>query len=216
MCGKNYEARRNAPDRKGSPPRVQGKPTVVGSVPAVAGITPACAGKTDTGCAAREFFWDHPRVCGENLFAERAVGLFEGSPPRVRGKRSKEVPELKAPGITPACAGKTQKVCGLRLLWRDHPRVCGENTNLETFSGNKKGSPPRVRGKPALRRSFCAYSGITPACAGKTLYRSSTDQETWDHPRVCGENLISPKKSLLTLGSPPRVRGKPIRSARVS
>ena len=30
----------------------------------------------------------------------------------------------------------------------------------------------------------------------------------WDHPRVCGEKLVSPFLRILLLGSPPRVRGK--------
>ena len=32
-----------------------------------------------------------------------------------------------------------------------------------------------------------ARSGITPACAGKSLKRSAFPFPAWDHPRVCGE-----------------------------
>ena len=49
---------------------------------------------------------------------------------------------------------------------------------------------------------------ITPACAGKRLKRSVVDACTKDHPRVCGEKKIPTLQPLISLGSPPRVRGK--------
>ena len=59
------------------------------------------------------------------------------------------------------------------------------------------GSPPRMRGKVALRDHGQFLTGITPAYAGKR--RSVTDFITchWDHPRVCGE-----KKSASALEPP--------------
>ena len=35
-------------------------------------------------------------------------------------------------------------------------------------------------------------------------------RQAWDHPRVCGENWCLPLRRSRTLGSPPRVRGKPV------
>ena len=52
---------------------------------------------------------DHPRVCGEK-FAEKLTRIPEkGSPPRVRGKAVPSGAAVGAVGITPACAGKSQK-----------------------------------------------------------------------------------------------------------
>ena len=51
-------------------------------------------------------------------------------------------------------------------------------------------------------------TGITPACAGKTLLPYSNFSANRDHPRVCGENLETPNIIQISLGSPPRVRGK--------
>ena len=52
------------------------------------------------------------------------------------------------------------------------------------------------------------FTGITPACAGKTLTVSSFDGSTGDHPRVCGKNKLMNKNYKHAGGSPPRVREK--------
>ena len=90
--------------------------------------------------------------------------------------------------ITPACAGKTGGAAYGFNLWQDHPRVCGENTLKQGFGDHVIGSPPRVRGKPAIFTIGSVYVRITPACAGKTLTIAFTIELIRDHPRVCGEN----------------------------
>ena len=70
------------------------------------------------------------------------------------------------------------------------------------------GSPPRVRGKPAKNVKTGAEERITPACAGKTSIFACSSLKSWDHPRVCGENLKILVFKVAALGSPPRVRGK--------
>ena len=50
------------------------------------GITPACAGKTYVISNVCPKDKDHPRVCGENEFADDFAKGARGSPPRVRGK----------------------------------------------------------------------------------------------------------------------------------
>ena len=52
-------------------------------------------------------------------------------------------------GITPACAGKTQRMHNTHLDLQDHPRMCGENVKWEMAGKYKVGSPPHVRGKLA-------------------------------------------------------------------
>ena len=110
--------------------------------------------------------------------------------------------------ITPACAGKSKvELSGQRSL-RDHPRVCGEKL-LATFAlARCSGSPPRVRGKEWFRDENLQQPGITPACAGKSRFRTQKSGEQGDHPRVCGEKSISILFAQLEEGSPPRVRGK--------
>ncbi len=48
---------------------------------------------------------------------------------------------------------------------------------------------------------------ITPACAGNTIIARAAAARFEDHPRVCGEYLISLPLRISCLGSPPRVRG---------
>ena len=53
---------------------------------------------------------------------------------------------------------------------------------------------------------------ITPADAGKTTATSGRGFAAKDHPRGCGENLAAALQASYSLGSPPRMRGKPGRS----
>ena len=86
--------------------------------------------------------------------------------------------------------------------------MCGENQPSSPSSFGRAGSPPRVRGKLALGGERPFRSGITPACAGKTLFWQGCFPELEDHPRVCGENNPPRSNISSSLGSPPRVRGK--------
>ena len=111
-------------------------------------------------------------------------------------------------GITPADAGKTfchhkAEDCG----W-DHPRGCGENMQGSCDDAFGKGSPPRMRGKPAPATEKQKNMRITPADAGKTLQAADLAENPEDHPRGCGENPNDEPVPLHTAGSPPRMRGK--------
>ena len=135
-----------------------------------------------------------------------------GSPPRVRGKQQKGKRVSNAKRITPACAGKTVNRRDVQKLRGDHPRVCGENGYVRSDSPLQRGSPPRVRGKPPPAYPLKSWRRITPACAGKTDHRLVAFIVSRDHPRVCGENLFNSVKKTWLQGSPPRVRGKHIKS----
>ena len=56
---------------------------------------------------------------------------------------------------------------------------------------------------PAGRRGC---TGITPACAGKTLQIAASQNQTWDHPRMCGKDSMFGHDGIETAGSPPHVR----------
>ena len=105
----------------------------------------------------------------------------------MRGKGLLQVFVSKPFGITPAYAGKSKAVSGSIAAVGDHPRVCGEKlltTHLQEFLS---GSPPRMRGKEYWPFFWRFEPGITPACAGKSRYRSLCVAVCRDHPRVCGE-----------------------------
>ena len=48
-----------------------------------------------------------PRVCGEKAEQIKKSSADTGSPPHVRGKETRQAGLLRAPGITPAYAGKS-------------------------------------------------------------------------------------------------------------
>ena len=91
---------------------------------------------------------------------------------------------------------------------RDHPRVCGENLLKHCLSLSLLGSPPRMRGKLERPPVLNLLDRITPAYAGKTALPCGTARRCRDHPRVCGENELRVRKADMTVGSPPRMRGK--------
>ena len=131
-----------------------------------------------------------------------------GSPPRMRGKRTAVIAPVRPVGITPAHAGKTFKHTSFPHSEQDHPRACGENEINFATSRALAGSPPRMRGKQNGKKKRTRLRGITPAHAGKTVVVSYFQCVLRDHPRACGENKPIWDIAFLTIGSPPRMRGK--------
>ena len=171
-------------------------------------ITPAYAGKSTHQPPSGRGTRDHPRVCGEKLSTTSTDIHPAGSPPRVRGKVSAGKILLHDGGITPACAGKSLARSCLPGCLRDHPRVCGEKLFQSPLLRLPLGSPPRVRGKVSHVQVLQFWAGITPACAGKSVYSYGAEGVGRDHPRMCGEKQAQMDCIQLSLGSPPRVRGK--------
>ena len=110
-------------------------------------------------------------------------------------------------GITPAHAGNTRSNPVRLPVRRDHPRACGEYFPGRCRRGNRRGSPPRMRGIPFPLKNNGNRYRITPAHAGNTrstLRRCSLPR---DHPRACGEYCIRRQFLETAVGSPPRMRG---------
>ena len=151
---------------------------------------------------------DHPRVCGEKSGLMRSNATGTGSPPRVRGKDVSGADATPWIRITPACAGKSFTSMKCFRAIQDHPRVCGEKTEIAYVVFLSEGSPPRVRGKAYRIKPHCVNARITPACAGKRSSVCKHGRTGKDHPRVCGEKAPRHRALCCILGSPPRVRGK--------
>ena len=147
-------------------------------------------------------------MCGEKGCCRFSSLNHSGSPPPVRGKVPQPGVEGCRLGITPAYAGKRGiKLSIASMIW-DHPRVCGEKMVSMIPHRRSLGSPPRVRGKVPQPGVEGCRLGITPAYAGKRGIKLSIASMIWDHPRVCGEKMVSMIPHRRSLGSPPRVRGK--------
>ena len=208
MCGEKLLQIRGQAPFSGSPPRVRGKANC-GVWPFISNrITPACAGKSCWLSYGWSSGQDHPRVCGEKLIATYPPFVSPGSPPRVRGKALRIRKIEHAVGITPACAGKRGWRDRPDCAHRDHPRVCGEKFGINGTRVLPQGSPPRVRGKDRPQLTASLKLGITPACAGKSVFARHRAVPERDHPRVCGEKRFRPTPRRPRTGSPPRVRGK--------
>ena len=154
------------------------------------GITPACAGKSEKTRSITTTRRDHPRVCGEKKAELTPDELSRGSPPRMRGKAVCNADRLRAGGITPAYAGKSDGLGWHSCCPGDHPRVCGEKYAPNDGKRTNLGSPPRMRGKVPCSVFHCFGAGITPAYAGKSQVCSPACRLGQDHPRVCGEKNI--------------------------
>ena len=191
----------------GSSPRVRGTHGRIPRRHRCHGIIPACAGNT----FSRNYWFvrarDHPRVCGEHPLPAGFSPASTGSSPRVRGTLLLVLLGVLECGIIPACAGNTpcSKTSACRS-W-DHPRVCGEHFRGRRRRHHGRGSSPRVRGTPAVPETLLHPAGIIPACAGNTISSKASWMARRDHPRVCGEHVITSANKAEASGSSPRVRG---------
>ena len=192
----------------GSPPRWRGKAVKFRCTCGLQRITPAWAGKSKLALCTPSCPTDHPRAGREKNKELEGVWLPMGSPPRRRGKERSTALVGTPTRITPAWAGKSCLVPTVRSGGWDHPRVGGEKGwRLERWH-NRRGSPPRGRGKASCFHVLSRSSGITPAWAGKSCVPSSSVRSPSDHPRVGGEKTRSTRSSATPSGSPPRGRGK--------
>ena len=107
-------------------------------------------------------------MCGEKFRAYAKIWNEWGSPPHVRGKAELGPGAVLLSGITPPYAGKSKIRRKGRWQHRDHPRVCGEKTQIGQVVHPDWGSPPRMRGKEVGVSGDGLQLGITPAYAGKS------------------------------------------------
>ena len=150
-CGENCGSDNQRHAFGGSPPQVRGKPSKKLSSISSVRITPAGAGKTARCTYDTNLNRDHPRRCGENIFSFPNSVKQIGSPPQVRGKLLPVEYLLNFVRITPAGAGKTEKLVSAPCRCQDHPRRCGENHQSVKAANSLQGSPPQVRGKRIKR-----------------------------------------------------------------
>ena len=153
------------------------------------GIIPAYAGNTALPASSATASRDHPRVCGEHVTYLPDPMREEGSSPRMRGTLAGQDTGLALPGIIPAYAGNTLASPTMRIMRRDHPRVCGEHMWRSVLACVCAGSSPRMRGTLIWVRPKLSPVGIIPAYAGNTAKKLFPNFIPRDHPRVCGEHL---------------------------
>ena len=168
-------------------------------------------GKAPSSFFSSNSIKDHPRLCGEKHNKNKPQIAHLGSPPPMRGKVFLPDQTSDPKRITPAYAGKSAKERKRFSREKDHPRLCGEKLELLFRSFSFLGSPPPMRGKVVDHKDEVLAAGITPAYAGKSRRSLKTRPATWDHPRLCGEKSPAVVIPIISLGSPPPMRGKVFR-----
>ena len=172
-AGKSQCRIKSAGVKSGSPPPMRGKAKALQRHLIPHRITPAYAGKRRFEQNRKHRREDHPRLCGEKVYAVCLADLLVGSPPPMRGKVKAYICMWTLQGITPAYAGKSNISCLWFASTWDHPRLCGEKSDRSATCFFKSGSPPPMRGKVSQSRQRKADSGITPAYAGKSFILST-------------------------------------------
>ena len=109
--------------------------------------------------------------------------------------------------------GKGSKVKDITSIGRITPAHAGKSYRMHRRSHRSDGSPPHMRGKVSIAIVDETKDRITPAHAGKSSARSQCVRPRSDHPRTCGEKLISGATFGIKTGSPPHMRGKAKRSS---
>ena len=130
-----------------------------------------------------------------------------GSPPLARGTVRILEDNGTYVGITPACAGNSNRYICRLSRGGDHPRLRGEQQELNYHASMIEGSPPLARGTGRCGRVLAVVTGITPACAGNSLHREKNTVQSRDHPRLRGEQYTYRPVPLQAVGSPPLARG---------
>ena len=83
----------------------------------------------------------------------------------------------------------------------------GEKDKPRLVLGDCTGSPPHARGKGTAHVNVGEESGITLACAGKSIVVCGPTVKNRDHPRMRGEKCAGPLKRDMTRDHP-RMRGE--------
>ena len=153
---------------KETPPLARGIPSPSVRSAHTSGNTPACAGNTAAVEKSPRLSRKHPRLRGEYPIRFSSSRSCWETPPLARGIPARVRRKLPRRGNTPACAGNTSAISGLRGRGRKHPRLRGEYSELPTMRQAPKETPPLARGILRYEGLKKTRLGNTPACAGNT------------------------------------------------
>ena len=194
--------------RLGLPPRGRGRVSVIRVLLSRRGITPAWAGKRAGRARGRPGRRDYPRVGGEETGVQDFMNAKKGLPPRGRGRGPRGGSIGRTGRITPAWAGKSWGRTSRSSRRTDYPRVGGEEGTPRGRWHAGSGLPPRGRGREPDGHKSWYRARITPAWAGKRSGWILLPVQSWDYPRVGGEELHPGCGLRIGLGLPPRGRGR--------
>ena len=172
-----------------TPPLARGRPILGAREVVSRRNTPACAGKTARFWYPVRDFQKHPRLRGEDSPSCGRLHSALETPPLARGRLI--VFHLLFDGLrnTPACAGKTGGGVNSGENEQKHPRLRGEDPDVNRPKLPLMETPPLARGRPGPQLNGVQRGGNTPACAGKTDRLNRLHRGERKHPRLRGEDL---------------------------
>ena len=152
----------------GSPPRLWGILLRDGAVLRKLRFTPTPVGNTWWSLCPRRMTSVHPHACGEYdvLNHVRLAGC--GSPPRLWGIHTHNIPSMPIRRFTPTPVGNTGHQRLKRWLKSVHPHACGEYFAVERHRVDCHGSPPRLWGILEFLRCGWWLYRFTPTPVGNT------------------------------------------------
>ena len=160
------------------------------------------------------YFWDfdsyvpaHPRAYGEHPRAFQKPQHFEGSSPRIRGTQSAAPSLLIRLGLIPAHTGNPPQYPAVSHHDWAHPRAYGEPLTARVDFPVPPGSSPCIRGTRRKKAQTFAPSGLIPAHTGNPSPGARAGKLSSAHPRAYGEPRLQTRRSRLSMGSSPRIRG---------
>ncbi len=150
---------------------------------------------------------------GEQVWGYRRRSGAAGPSPRARGAVVQWGSSSRFSGTIPACAGSRFSRGRESPRARDHPRVRGEQNELQRREFQPMGPSPHARGAEPKLLVNPRFRGTIPACAGSSTHRPRCPSTAGDHPRVRGEQCLRVTVPGGSLGPSPRARGAAAESA---
>ena len=129
----------------GSSPRVRGTVVQMGFQAVVGRFIPACAGNSSSVLRMHEAMPVHPRVCGEQSWAEALVRSRSGSSPRVRGTDQPGDPVPLLHRFIPACAGNSLDSIWLKSLAFRASKISTGTLGIVALRGIRPSQRPSFR-----------------------------------------------------------------------
>ena len=206
-CGGTAQRPTPGAEDAGLSPRMRGNPNSTSKSTPVMGSIPAHAGEPrgfERLCGHARVY---PRACGGTGDRPRAVVVFWGLSPRMRGNRLRGGGEIDVVGSIPAHAGEP---CLNASSWSRrgvYPRACGGTVPAPPAGRRHPGLSPRMRGNPLRVEVGLAPIGSIPAHAGEPIPPLTSNSLSRVYPRACGGTPVAYTLTSQASGLSPRMRG---------
>ena len=171
----------------GSSPRGRGTAFRTDTVCRCWRVIPAWAGNSRYALPPKPHWSGHPRVGGEQAPSRSTARSGGGSSPRGRGTGHGRRPGRLPARVIPAWAGNSCGRNGRRRPITGHPRVGGEQLDMQAVNAMRAGSSPRGRGTGNRLDRRRAEDRVIPAWAGNSGRADRAVDVQPGHPRVGGE-----------------------------